>query len=145
LKFFHSQLKPALDARGVVYETLITRYAGHAREAARSRDLSRYSGMAAVSGDGTVNEIYAGIRDRGHDPSSVAVGVLPGGSGCALCCSLLYSLGQPLEGPEAGHMGAKAAVRNVVEGAATNTTVALDILVSDIVYNLTLTGCSVGN
>ena len=54
------------------------------------------------------------------------VGIVPGGSGNALNCSLLSQLHQPLDG--VNNLGAKAAGVNVAEGAALDQTVPLDLL-----------------
>ena len=76
----------------------MTSHAGHARELVSSEpDLGRWRALVAVSGDGLVNEIYSALYKRQREemgklenaPLMTPVGLLPGGSGCALNCSLL--------------------------------------------------------
>ena len=54
------------------------------------------------------------------------VGIVPGGSGNALNCSLLRQLSQPLDGTN--NLGAAWSGCNVAQGASENKTVSLDLM-----------------
>ena len=92
------------------YEVVVTTHSGHARQLVSSASdaaLARWRGIAVVSGDGLVHEVYNALRERqerwlrqdrvdregqgqiANAPLLTPVGLLPGGSGCALNCSIL--------------------------------------------------------
>ena len=75
------------------FDTIITERAGQAREMTQSLDISRYAGVVTVSGDGGLYEVINGLYSRPDWPSvtqEVRVGIVPGGSGHAVHCSLLH-------------------------------------------------------
>ena len=57
---------------------------------------------------------------------SFPIGLVPGGTGCALNCSLLVMNRQKLDGLNS--LGPDASVRNVAVGAATGRTTKLDMV-----------------
>jgi len=129
-KMFHTIVQPHLDERHLTYQALETEYAGHAEELVMStKDLAqRYSGIVIISGDGLIHEVYNGLakREDWDDICDIPVGIVPGGSGNALSCSLLRQLGQPLDG--INNLGATWAGTNVAVGAAEDKSLPLDLL-----------------
>ena len=105
-------------------------FPGHARNwIEETRDLkSRYSGIITISGDGLVHEVYNGLWQRPDwdEMCDFPVGIVPGGSGNALNCSLLRQLSQPLDGTN--NLGAAWSGCNVAQGASENKTVSLDLM-----------------
>ena len=90
------------------FEIVITERAGQAMEMTRDLDiarsvwcpasslqfwLSRYAGVVTVSGDGGLYEVINGLYLRPDWPGVrelIRVGIVPGGSGHAVHCSLLH-------------------------------------------------------
>ncbi|HEX8507369.1 MAG TPA: diacylglycerol kinase family protein [Hymenobacter sp.] len=86
---------PALIARhfGALeaeYEIRPTEYAGHAVELARQAAADGFQVVAAVGGDGTVNEVGRGLLG-----TNVALGIVPQGSGNGLARHLKVPLALP--------------------------------------------------
>lgn len=129
-KMFKTIVRPELNKRKLEYEVMETEYAGHAQEFVRTtQDLTqRYSGLVTISGDGLIHEVYNGLAQRSdwETVSKFPLGIVPGGSGNALNCSLLRQLNQPLDGLNG--LGAKWSGLNVATGADTGKTVPLDLL-----------------
>ena len=71
--------KKFLDAEKYDYTFAYSEYAGHAVEIARMAVEDRYEIVVAVGGDGSINEVVSSIVN-----SSVALGVIPTGSGNGL-------------------------------------------------------------
>ena len=76
-----------LEAR---YEIRLTEYAGHAVELARQAAAEGFEVVAAVGGDGTVNEVGRGLLG-----TAAALGIVPQGSGNGLARHLKVPLGLP--------------------------------------------------
>ena len=72
-------------------------FLGQAEEVARSTDNlnEKYSGFIIISGDGLVHEVVNGLAQRPdwNEISKIPFGIIPGGSGNALNCSILHQLG----------------------------------------------------
>ena len=86
---------PALIARHfgaleIGYEIRLTEYAGHAVELARQAAAEGFTVVAAVGGDGTVNEVGRGLLG-----TDAAVGIIPQGSGNGLARHLKVPLALP--------------------------------------------------
>ena len=86
---------PALIARhfgalGGAYEIRLTECAGHAIELARQAAAEGFEVVAAVGGDGTVNEVGRGLLG-----TAAALGIVPQGSGNGLARHLKVPLGLP--------------------------------------------------
>ena len=84
---------PALIARHfgtweADYEIRPTEYAGHAVELARAAAADGFAVVAAVGGDGTVNEVGRGLLG-----TETALGIIPQGSGNGLARHLKVPLG----------------------------------------------------
>ena len=64
------------------------------------------------------------------------IGLVPGGSGCALNCSLLIMNKQKLDG--LNNLGSAASVRNVAVGAAKGRSTNLDLvkIISDVMNDI---------
>ena len=109
-------------------------FAGHAMNWIKeTSDLNfRYSGIITISGDGLIHEVYNGLWQRRdwEEMCDFPLGIVPGGSGNALNCSLLRQLGQPLDGTQ--HLGATWSGCNVAQGASEKKTVALDLMEVDL-------------
>lgn len=58
------------------YDIRMTEYPGHATEIARTAEKEGFNYIAAVGGDGTVNEVATGLVN-----TSISLGVIPRGSG----------------------------------------------------------------
>ncbi len=77
-------------ARETDYEIRLTTYAGHAVELARTAAAEGFAVVAAVGGDGTVNEVGRGLLG-----TPAALGIIPQGSGNGLARHLKVPLGLP--------------------------------------------------
>lgn len=76
------------EYRGVSYDTVFTRYAGHARElVVEAREAGKYTHIVAVGGDGTVNEVGGALCGSG-----IAFAVVSIGSGNGFARHLGYSI-----------------------------------------------------
>ena len=72
------------------YEIRLTEYAGHAVELARQAAAEGFEVVAAVGGDGTVNEVGRGLLG-----TAAALGIVPQGSGNGLARHLKVPLDLP--------------------------------------------------
>lgn len=74
-----SQVEQELQKRRVVYQAFLTKYRGHAKKLARmlSDTLTQEDILAAIGGDGTLNEIVSGLTH----PEQITLGYIPTGSG----------------------------------------------------------------
>ncbi len=70
------------------YEIRLTQYAGHAVELAKAAAAEGFRIVAAVGGDGTVNEVGCGLLG-----TDAALGIIPQGSGNGLARHLKVPLG----------------------------------------------------
>ena len=77
-------------AREADYEIRLTEYAGHAVELAKIAAAEGFEVVAAVGGDGTVNEVGRGLLG-----TKTAMGIIPQGSGNGLARHLNVPLGLP--------------------------------------------------
>lgn len=77
------RLKGLLDALGINYSLELTKCAGHATELARLGVQEGWPVIAAVGGDGTINEVINGVA-----PSRIPLAVIPAGTGNDLVRSL---------------------------------------------------------
>jgi len=75
-------IREAMTNLGASFELVQTNRPGHAIEIARQVTANDYEAIAAVGGDGTVNEIVNGlIQAAGDSPTKVPMGIIPVGSG----------------------------------------------------------------
>jgi len=83
----------AMVGQAAEFEVIQTKKAGHAQELAHNLDINHYGGIVTVSGDGGLWEIVNGLytrKDWNEVASKFPIGMVPGGSGHAMHCSLLY-------------------------------------------------------
>ena len=102
----------ALTRKGVIPTVVMTRKAGHARRLAASAKKAGFGAVVCVGGDGTLNEVIAGLISAG---TRLPVGYIPTGS----TNDFAGGLGLPLE-PE-------AAARNVALAAKEKSIMPVDI------------------
>jgi len=91
------QVEDVLVEVGVVCEVVITTHAGHAREIVSSCKIGNYGGVVTVSGDGGLHEVLNGLSSRSDWKDirqDLPIGMVPGGSGHAVHCSLLFHQGE---------------------------------------------------
>eukprot|EP00095_Tigriopus_kingsejongensis_P002046 snap_masked-scaffold556_size137522-processed-gene-0.20 protein:Tk02046 transcript:snap_masked-scaffold556_size137522-processed-gene-0.20-mRNA-1 annotation:"sphingosine kinase 1-like" len=147
-KMFHTFLEPALKEKGVKSEVVTTEYAGHAKEfIAKCPDFDAYSGIVSISGDGLIHEIFNGLfhRHDWHEISRIPIGVMPGGTGCALNSSLLRQLQEVREGQVS--VGPNESAQNVAVGASLLRNTPLDLLeieLEDGSKHISFLGATVG-
>ena len=91
-----------MTRRGVVPTVVMTRKPGHARKLASSAAGAGFENVVCVGGDGTLNEVIAGLLSSG---SSLPVGYIPTGS----TNDFAAGLGLPLEPAMAARDAARAA------------------------------------
>lgn len=78
-------LEKHLSHRIFTYQTLFTEKSGHATELARQAAANGFDVVVAVGGDGSINEVAAGLVG-----TKVALGIVPAGSGNGLAMHLGY-------------------------------------------------------
>ena len=78
------QITEALDKLGIQHEYLLTYKRWDAVNLCRELDLSKYSAIVAVGGDGTIHEVVNGIMTR-KDGKKLPIGFLPNGTGNDMC------------------------------------------------------------
>jgi len=69
------------DAQKVPYEVHVTQSAMDAYEKARDVCIAGCDGIIGIGGDGTLQEIVAGMADASRGAVTVPLGIFPGGSG----------------------------------------------------------------
>jgi diacylglycerol kinase (ATP) len=81
------QVEAAMTDHGIEFDLKITNYPGHGIEITKNADFSRYDGLIAAGGDGTLFEVVNGYF---QNPSAVRIpiGVLPVGTGNAFARDL---------------------------------------------------------
>jgi len=85
---WHTHCLPILQAAECTIEIIETQYNGHAGEIAEKLDADAYDSVVCVSGDGLPHEVFNGFGRRPDAKAvlrKIAVALLPGGSGNALC------------------------------------------------------------
>lgn len=90
-KIFQQQVEPLLAVAGVDYTLKETQYQRHAKDLAKSMDLSQYDGIVCVSGDGVLVEVLNGLLEREDWESAMKMplGVIPAGTGNGMARSVL--------------------------------------------------------
>lgn len=129
IKMFNELLKPSLEKNTTDYELLETQYAGHAKDVVQEKNLNEYSGLVIISGDGLIHEVFNGLYalpEWTNVMKNIPIGIMPGGSGNALNCSLLRQLDQPFDGMN--KLGTNAALENVMSGLKNKRTTGLDFI-----------------
>ncbi|KAI4299290.1 hypothetical protein L6164_032762 [Bauhinia variegata] len=96
-KIFVNHVKPLLEAAEIQFTVEETKSQLHAKEVARTLDLSKYDGIVCVSGDGILVEVVNGLLEREDWDTAIKMplGVVPAGTGNGMAKSLLDSVGYP--------------------------------------------------
>ncbi|KAL5017876.1 hypothetical protein ScPMuIL_003598 [Solemya velum] len=96
MEVFENDVKVMLKEADVQYKVIKTEYAGHATELMKTLRLSEWYGVLIVSGDGLLFEVVNGLMNRNDwiEAMETNLGIVPGGSGNALCCSINYAAGE---------------------------------------------------
>ncbi|CAH3174960.1 unnamed protein product [Porites evermanni] len=99
LKIFHEQVESMLNEANIEFNQRTTEYAGHAMEIMMSINLLHVDGIVICSGDGLVYEVINGLMKRSDWEVAIKIplGVIPTGSGNALCLSALHAIGEPFD------------------------------------------------
>ncbi|KAE8728630.1 Sphingosine kinase 2 [Hibiscus syriacus] len=110
-KIFSEDVKPYLEDADI-HITLIgslyidfdnhmnfseTKHQLHAKEVAKTMDLSKYDGIVCVSGDGILVEVVNGLLEREDWSAAIKmpIGLIPAGTGNGMVKSLLHAAGEP--------------------------------------------------
>ncbi|KAJ1492268.1 hypothetical protein T484DRAFT_1931375 [Baffinella frigidus] len=85
---------------GLEADVITTTHHGHASEIVMASDLTKYSAIIAISGDGTLNEIFTALIARPDSANAVKtpVGIIPAGSEGTLAkiCTFFHPLAAAL-------------------------------------------------
>ncbi len=106
-----SQVEKTLIARGLDYEVAVTDAPGHAIELAQAASASGWPTVAAIGGDGTINEVIQGLVH-----SDTALTIIPGGTGN----DLARSLGIPSQAQKAANLIWSGSPRCIDVGVESN-------------------------
>ncbi|MCI4395265.1 hypothetical protein PGIGA_G00178510 [Pangasianodon gigas] len=79
-----------LTEANISHTLITTEHQNHARELVRNADLSQWSAIVILSGDGLLFEVINGLMEREDWDEAIRtpLGILPGGSGNALAASV---------------------------------------------------------
>lgn len=101
LEIYEKTVVPIFDQACVSYDSLVTTHARHAEERMKQQppsgdlvDLSEYTGIVSIGGDGVVHEIMQGIHNRpdGRDLlQRLKLGMIGAGSSNGLSTSLAHA------------------------------------------------------
>ncbi|KAL7301210.1 hypothetical protein TKK_0006177 [Trichogramma kaykai] len=99
---FQRRVHPILSEADLTYDVFITRHSDYARDFVRTRDLSQWSGLVLVGGDGIVFEAINGLLQRPDwdvwtSGAVWPIAVIPCGSGNGLAKSIAHSKGEPYD------------------------------------------------
>jgi sphingosine kinase len=87
-RVFQRVLKPMLTNAGLVVDLIETEYRGHAHRILAEVDLTKYSAVLSVSGDGMLHEMANGLWERyGSFADLPPLAPIPAGTGNGLCAS----------------------------------------------------------
>lgn len=101
INMYDTILRPMLEQAGIAHDCLVTTHANHAEERMEKqsstsdfRDISKYSGMVLIGGDGTIHEVLQGIHqrtDRDTILQRLKLGTIGGGTSNGFSASLAYA------------------------------------------------------
>ncbi|PQQ07253.1 sphingosine kinase 1-like isoform X1 [Prunus yedoensis var. nudiflora] len=96
-KIYAEHVKPLFQDANIQFTLQETQYQLHAKEVAKTLDLSKYDGIVCVSGDGILVEVVNGLLEREDWEAAIKMplGVVPAGTGNGMAKSLLDSVGEP--------------------------------------------------
>ena len=95
-ELFQRRVHPILAEAEIPYDLYVTRHSDYARDFVRTRDLSQWSGLVLVGGDGIVFEAVNGILQRPDWEiwtNRLPIAVIPCGSGNGLAKSVAHFKG----------------------------------------------------
>lgn len=99
-ELFHQHVVPVLNEAEIPYDLYVTKHSHYAANFVRQRDLSVWSGIVAIGGDGLFHEILNGLLLR-HDwkrvVENISLGIVPCGSGNGLARSIAHSYQEPYD------------------------------------------------
>lgn len=117
VKTFRNVVEPIWRQHGISFEVLTTQYAGHcAQELAKDKNISRFSSIVAIGGDGTLAEIVNGLKENPWIKTAekiISLGIIPVGSGNGLSKSLHFHANRPFNIQEAAKMTASTATQQL--------------------------------
>ncbi|KAG6553893.1 hypothetical protein Mapa_004810 [Marchantia paleacea] len=92
-KVYTEVVDPLFRKAGIEVKVLETMYQRHAKELAKSVELSEYDGIVCVSGDGVLTEVVNGLLERADWEQAIQMplGIIPAGTGNGMAKSLLES------------------------------------------------------
>ncbi|XP_066530214.1 sphingosine kinase 1 [Hoplias malabaricus] len=90
MALYTGPIQRMLTEAAVPHTLITTDYQNHARELVRNADLSQWSAIVILSGDGLVFEVINGLMEREDWEEAICtpLGILPGGSGNAVAASV---------------------------------------------------------
>ncbi|XP_055343587.1 sphingosine kinase 2-like [Paramacrobiotus metropolitanus] len=96
-KLFRERVVPIFAEAAIPFEVIVSERAGHVMEIMQTLDLSKYSALIVVAGDGLVHEALNGLMMRPDwaEAVRIPIGHIPGGSGNALAASIHEASGEP--------------------------------------------------
>ncbi|KAK2393447.1 Sphingosine kinase 1 [Trifolium repens] len=97
VKIFDEQVKPLFEDAQIQLTIQETAHQLHAKEVARSLDITKHDGIVCISGDGILVEVVNGLLEREDWDTAIKIplGVVPAGTGNGMAKSLLDSVGDP--------------------------------------------------
>ncbi|XVE51252.1 hypothetical protein DITRI_Ditri02bG0025000 [Diplodiscus trichospermus] len=95
-KIFLQDVKPYLEDADIQITVTETKHQFHAKEVAKTLDLSKYDGIVCVSGDGILVEVVNGLLEREDWSAAIKMplGMVPGGTSNGMIKSLLDCSGE---------------------------------------------------
>eukprot|EP00058_Branchiostoma_floridae_P010050 XP_002595538.1 hypothetical protein BRAFLDRAFT_259924 [Branchiostoma floridae] len=109
-----------LGESDISFNMVVTERSGHAHDLMRDLEVSQWSGVVVVSGDGLIYEVINGLMDRPdwEEAIKMPIGLIPGGTGNALCCSVNYLLDEPFESADQVLHSTFVLCKSVVSGSS---------------------------
>jgi len=114
------------DAKKMPYEVLITESAKDAYNKAKNICESKSLGIIGIGGDGTLQDIVAGMADAFPGSIPIPLGIFPGGSGNDFVMTLVGNKKTALTRYK--KKNEEASIRDFFEAVITNRTVAVDLI-----------------
>ncbi|CAM6086943.1 unnamed protein product [Calypogeia fissa] len=92
-KVYQEEVEPMFRMAGIQIMMRETQFQSHAKDLAKSFDLSQYDGIVCVSGDGVLAEVLNGLLERADWDRAIKmpIGVIPAGTGNGMAKSILES------------------------------------------------------
>ncbi|XP_061402349.1 sphingosine kinase 2 [Musca vetustissima] len=99
-ELFHRQVVPVLNEAEIPYDLYVTKHSNFAHEFVKKRDLSMWTEIAAVGGDGLFHEVVNGLFKRvdwENVIENISLGIIPCGSGNGLARSIAHCNEEPYD------------------------------------------------